>query len=412
MPTSTPTILALTENDVRSDVAAVLDTLGELYGVWEVPGDAVLADSNALPDVVIADSEMLASFPADLRKTLRQAATQLLLVTRRDARDLNLDDFAADATDVIVLPLDAELLALRLRRAREIRRMRSELTGGASADSTRMTSVLVHQQSDTSRLRKRVRELDRLKSNLITVIAHEFKTPIHLAAGYIELLHDGELGELEEEQLSAVRTVKKQLARLGDKVADIERIAQLEMGLPKDLTELVDIGVLIDQELDGFYPAFDLKQLKVRKHFDRKVPSVRGCADFLADVFRRLIDNAIHYTPEGGAIALHIEMHEHFDEDALLKDEQPVSDHSPQPTREVRVRVVDAGVGIPPQLLPHIFDRFGEFRDIEHHSSQRSGLGLGLAICRHLVELHDGAISVQSEEGKGSTFTVTLPVPT
>lgn len=412
------TILAIQNDEVRDGIAHVLTTIGEAYDLWLSPDDAATLDALDVPDVVLADAEMLSGISSDLRKTMRQAATQLLLVASRASRDFSLDDFAADATDVLVLPVAPEVLGLRLARAREIRRMRGELTSyrggsGSSSDSTRTTTVKHGKQSETARLRRRMRELDRLKSNLITVISHEFKTPIHLAAGYVELLHDGELGELSEEQRGAVATIKKQLARLGDKVADIERIAQLEMGLPQDLTEQVDVRVLLEQELEGFYPAFDKKSLNVHKQFDDSLPAVRGCADFLADVFRRLIDNAIHYTKKGGDVELSVYVSERY-EDVTPPDSEPVSDHSPeppeQPTRSVCVEIRDSGVGIPPNLLPHIFDRFGEFRDIEHHSSQRSGLGLGLAICRHLVELHDGSISVQSEPGKGSTFTVILPV--
>src|SRR5690606_9247865 len=127
---------------------------------------------------------------------------------------------------------------------------------------------------DDSKREGRSGDLERLKSNLITIISHEFKTPLHLASGYVELLEDGSLGELTEDQVKAVQTVKKQLARLSDKLSDIERIAHLEMGLSAELRDPVDVRLLLENEVEGFEEGLRRKSISVDMKADRNLPPV------------------------------------------------------------------------------------------------------------------------------------------
>jgi signal transduction histidine kinase len=350
--------------------------------------------------VLIADADFLVGLAESDRSILRHVGVEILLAFRSgNCQKLPLE-LGVGISDFIELPSPVNVVRDRVKRALEIYRLRGHLTdaprapGEAKAISERLRKVPSSSgpQSDPNPERsRRGGDLERLKSNLITIISHEFKTPLHLAAGYIELMEDGSLGTLTEDQSKAVQTVKKQLARLSEKLSDIERIAHLEMGLSAELRDPVDLRLLLENEITGFEEGLRRKSITVELKTDRHLPNVMGSQDFLADVFRRLIDNAIHYNRPNGTIT--IEAHvERKDSEAL-----------------VVTRVVDTGSGIPPAMLPHIFDRFGEFRDIEHHSSRRSGLGLGLAIVRHLVEIHDGTIAVESKVGEGSAFIVRLP---
>ena len=408
-------LVALSDSSAAKELEGALGKAGFAQRQVIQPGVKAAELLAHNPTVVIFDTTALTNLPEAERHTLRQAGAQILLVYRPKHSSRLLADIGNVVADFIELPLDAARFKTQVERALEIAHLRTELVTTehrSDADAQGFDSLLKHRTDERNeaenrahRMETRLSDLDRLKSNLITIISHEFKTPLHLAAGYANLLTDGSLGALNDEQASAVGTIRKQLQRLADKLADIERIAQLEMGMRQEFTESVDIGVLLGNEIEGFRQAFEKKRLAVSLDITKGLPHIRGCQDFLADVMRRLIDNAIHYTPEGGNVNIRAIPHTNA-ASAAGKGEASLA----QPAqRGILVKISDSGCGIPPALLPHIFDRFGEFRDIEHHSSRRSGLGLGLAICRHLVEMHDGAISAESVQGKGSTFSVFLP---
>jgi signal transduction histidine kinase len=398
------TLLVFNDAAIQSEVVAALASLDVDYDICprrSRDADSLLAYN---PAVVICDGDALAQMPEDDRALLRQVGVEVMLAYRPTSSQKLPGDLGQDVSDFLELPPEPRSLGQRITRAREIHRLRSTVTSTPSPQKVRQTSERLRAVSSRQaaaasaapeKKPSRKSDLERLKSNLITIISHEFKTPLHLAAGYAGLLADGSLGTLNEPQDKAVQTVKRQLERLSDKLSDIERIAQLEMGLAIELREPVDVVQLLKNEIRGFEEGMRRKNLAVDLKIDAHLPSVPGSQDFLSDVFRRLIDNAIHYTESGGRITVSARL---------------VRNGTGKPVIEASVS--DTGRGIPAAMLPHLFDRFGEFRDIEHHSSRRSGLGLGLAIVRHLVEVHDGNISVASEPGRGSTFTVTLPAAT
>lgn len=395
------TLLVFNDAATQTMVVGALASLDVDYDIC--PRRARDADSLLAynPAVVICDGDALAQLPEEDRALLRQVGVEVMLAYRPTSDQKLPGDLGQDVSDFLELPPDPRSLGQRIARAREIHRLRSTVTSTPSAQKVRQTSERLRavsaRQTATPEPAKtpgasRRSDLERLKSNLITIISHEFKTPLHLASGYAGLLADASLGPLNDPQNKAVQTVKRQLERLSDKLSDIERIAQLEMGLAIELREPVDVAELLKSEVRGFEEGIRRKNLTAELKIDAHLPSVPGSQDFLSDVFRRLIDNAIHYTESGGRILISARM---------------VRNGAGKPV--IEASVADTGRGIPAAMLPHIFDRFGEFRDIEHHSSRRSGLGLGLAIVRHLVEVHDGSIAVTSEPGKGSTFTVSLP---
>ncbi len=241
---------------------------------------------------------------------------------------------------------------------------------------------------------KKLLSLDGLKSELVTTISRELKTSLGLASGYVTMLEDMSLGKLNEEQIEALGTIKKQLSRISQKNQNLAQIAQLALSLPKSLIEEVDLGRLLEAEYIGFKQACQRKRLNIQVDIEPRLPVILGHQDFIGDVLRRLIDNAVHYTDSGGNVRISIQNRQEGKYGA-----------------GIYIEIKDSGCGIDERLAPTLFDRFSEFRDIQHHSSGRSGLGLGLAICRHIVELHQGKIWVKSKVNQGSTFFVFFPVP-
>ncbi len=391
-------LVAVSDNGLRDMVSSALADADANYDLVPSSVNSAEALLGYNPVVLVADARFLSSLPEPDRAILRHVGVEIVLAFLGGSGQKLPLELGVGVSDFLELPSSPGVVRDRIRRAHEIYRLRGHLTDAPR--EPRDTKVISERLRAVPRpgtgkqgnpLSGRTGDLERLKSNLITIISHEFKTPLHLASGYVELLEDGSLGSTTEDQTKAIQTIKKQLSRLSDKLSDIERIAHLEMGLSAELRDPVDLRLLLENEVAGFDEGLRRKSLSVDLKVDRNLPPVMGSQDFLSDVFRRLIDNAIHYNKANGKITI----------ESRLDREQG--------RNSIVTSVSDTGKGIPPAMLPHIFDRFGEFRDIEHHSSRRSGLGLGLAIVRHLVEIHDGTISVESTPGEGSTFIVRLP---
>ncbi|NUQ34334.1 MAG: hypothetical protein HUU29_05280 [Planctomycetaceae bacterium] len=401
MASSGLVVVATTARGTGKAIEAALHAGGFPFRIESIASGQTAGILSAGAAAVIADTGIISALSAEDREILRKAGIQILLAYDLGQTGKLPEGLSQDISDFVELPVDQPHFNAQISRTLDIARLRQQLTSleqRVAQDSQTFDALLSERTKQRNEaenrslaLSRRLADLDKLKSNLITVISHEFKTPLHLASGYANLLADGSSGQLNEEQRSAVEVITRQLSRLSAKLSDIERIAQLEMGLSHDTTEPVDIAVVLEHEIAGFQQAFSKFRLQVIVDISRALPIIRGSQDFLADVFRRLIDNAIHYNKDGGRIEIRAK----------------TAETNGKPG--IQVEVIDNGKGIPPALLPHIFERFGEFRDIEHHSSRQSGLGLGLAICRHLVEMHHGDITVESELGKGSAFRVWLP---
>jgi PAS domain S-box-containing protein len=225
-------------------------------------------------------------------------------------------------------------------------------------------------------------EANRVKDEFLSTLSHELRTPLNAVLGWSHLLLGGALdGDTRHRALEAIdRNARAQL-RLVNDVLDVARIASGKLRLePKD----VDVGDCLHAALDAVRPAADAKQIAVVSSMAPGLV-VPADADRLQQVFWNLLSNAVKFTPPGGRVEV-----------ALRQN----GDHA-----EVTVR--DTGIGIAPEFLPHVFQRF---RQADGSTTRpHSGLGLGLAIVRHLVELHGGEVKGESGGlGHGATFTVLL----
>jgi signal transduction histidine kinase/ActR/RegA family two-component response regulator len=224
----------------------------------------------------------------------------------------------------------------------------------------------------------------RAKDEFIAMISHELRTPLGAILIWTQLLRNEKLDESATARaLGMVERSTKTLVQLIDDLLDVSRIVAGKLNVelrPVDLASVVDAAVASSQL------AAEAKGLKLQYTADRPLDPVSGDASRLQQVVGNLLANAVKFTPDGGSI------------DVRLED---TGTHA-------RISVRDTGMGIRPDFLPYIFERFRQ-ADSTITKSQR-GLGLGLAIARHLVERHGGSIEAESAgEGKGSTFRVTLP---
>ena len=228
-------------------------------------------------------------------------------------------------------------------------------------------------------------EANRLKDEFLATVSHELRTPLNAILGWAELLRGGRLDDESARQAfnTIVRNAKSQ-AQLIEDILDVSRIIRGNLGLEVRPVGLIQV---INSALDAVRPAAYAKEIKLDVSFDKPVAPVSGDPNRLQQVVWNLLSNAIKFTPNGGRVEVKLD---HKDSSA-------------------RLIVSDTGCGISKEFLPHVFDRFRQADS--SYTRQHSGLGLGLSIVRHLVEMHGGTVQVESEgEDRGATFTVMLPL--
>jgi signal transduction histidine kinase len=243
---------------------------------------------------------------------------------------------------------------------------------------------------------ERLQEADRVKSNFLATVSHELRTPLTSVIGYSEMLLEGIAGELNDEQREYVRTVMEkgdQLLQLITGILDISRMEAGEMRLDKapfDLDEVVTVA------LSTIAPHARRKKLQMACSVPPALPLVFGDRDKIRQVLLNLLGNAVKFTPEGGKIEV----------TAAPSTIVPVP--AADSPRAVRVSVRDSGIGVPPEHQKRVFDPF--FQVDNSSTREYGGTGLGLSIVKRLVEAHGGVVWVDSEAGKGSTFSFTIPL--
>jgi PAS domain S-box-containing protein len=238
---------------------------------------------------------------------------------------------------------------------------------------------------EKERLYREARESSRLKDEFLATVSHELRTPLTAILGWAHILRSGQIdGDSITNALETIERNARAQSQLIDDLLDVSRIITGKLRLD---VRPVDPNSFIESAVEAVRPAAEAKNVRVQKIMDTGIATVSGDPVRLQQVVWNLLSNAIKFTPKGGRVQLRLER---------------VNSH-------IEIAVSDSGMGIAPEFLPYVFDRFRQAD--QRTTRQHGGLGLGLAIVRHLVELHGGTVHAQSAgEGQGSTFTVTLPL--
>jgi signal transduction histidine kinase len=227
-------------------------------------------------------------------------------------------------------------------------------------------------------------EMNRLKDEMVQNISHELRTPLTFLKGYVDLLINGDLGALVPEQQRSLRVVRDKTETLIRLVSDF---ITLQAVTPANLVRLpLDLVGLAARAADGVAAVARAVGVSLEREMPEEPVEVLGDALRLSQVFDNLLGNAIKFTAPGGSIRLRLRSN---------RD-------------EARVEIHDSGIGIAPEFRDRIFERFYQVDGTI--SRRRGGLGLGLAICKLIVEAHGGRIGVESQAGQGSSFYFILPL--
>ncbi|MBN1160812.1 MAG: HAMP domain-containing protein [Dehalococcoidales bacterium] len=224
--------------------------------------------------------------------------------------------------------------------------------------------------------------IERLRRNMVADVAHELRTPLSNLKGYLEAINDGVI----KPDKKTIRSLNEEAASLSRLVADLQELSLVDAGELKMTFQSEDIDNLIQETVAASQSKAAAKGLKLSADLPDKLPALNIDGHRIKQVFYNLLDNAIAHTGKGGTVTVK----------AIEKNDM------------ISVSVTDTGEGIPPEDMPVIFERF--YRVDRSRARTTGGSGLGLTIAKRLVEAHSGKISVESQPGKGSTFTFSLPI--
>ena len=232
----------------------------------------------------------------------------------------------------------------------------------------------------------KLRELSAMKEEFLALTTHDLRSPLTVISGVINFFTSGRLGELTPEQKNMVAMMERNTQNLIELVNDLLDASKLESGTMRLDATSISLRGLIDELREQMQPLATEKEIALEEEIPEDLPHLRADRAKLRRVLVNLVSNALKFTPKGGRVRV-------------------------TAAREggmVRASVSDTGVGIPPEDVRDIFDKYAQARSRAARSEK--GTGLGLYITRQLVELHGGKIGVQSEVGKGSTFSFTIPI--
>jgi PAS domain S-box-containing protein len=238
---------------------------------------------------------------------------------------------------------------------------------------------------ELERQNERLRELDRLKDEFVALVSHELRTPLTSIRGYLELVLEGEAGDLTDEQRQFLGVVERNAHRLLALVGDLLFLAQVEAGKLSLDMGAVDLASIAAETVETARPLAEAKDVTLTLA-SGPLPLLAGDRTRLAQLLDNLVSNGIKFTPSGGRV------------DVRVRGEQG--------TAVIEVR--DTGMGIPVDEQEHLFDRF--FRTSKATEQAIPGTGLGLAISKAIVHAHGGQIAVASDEARGTSFRVALPI--
>ena len=303
-----------------------------------------------------------------------------LCVTDSVPRELSEEQKEALRTLARLTVTQLELRRASLALAHTNKELDREMAERARAEQER-AELLEREQA----ARAAAEAANRAKDEFLATVSHELRTPLTSMMGWVELL---QLGMLDDKgRAHALEVIANSAQAQAQLIADLLDISRIVSGRLRLDVRAIELAPIIEAALDVVRPAAEAKAIELHAEFGREPGEVSGDPTRLQQVIWNLLSNAVKFTPDGGRVTVQL---------ARING-------------QVEINITDNGAGIAPDFLPHVFERFRQGDSTT--TRQHGGLGLGLAIVRHLVELHGGTVTAESAGlGHGATFRLRLPV--
>jgi signal transduction histidine kinase len=330
------------------------------------------------PDLILSDLMMPVlggeALVSELRSHPELEGIPIIVLTAKADEELRAKLLREGVQDFLTKPFSTEELRARVANFLMLKHTRDVLQGALSSQSR-----------DLATLADELAAANRAKDEFLAVLSHELRTPLTPILSWSMLLREGKLdAPTRERALQAIERSARLQARIVEDLLDVSRATTGKLRLN---VEPMALDAVIEAAIESARPAAAAKAIALDARLDPEAPLISGDSERLQQVVWNLLSNAIKFTPPGGRVRVELTR---------------AGEH-------LRLSVSDTGCGIRPALLPRLFERF--WQADPSSSRVHGGLGLGLAVVRHLVELHGGTVGAESEgEGHGATFTVVLPV--
>jgi signal transduction histidine kinase len=268
----------------------------------------------------------------------------------------------------------------------------------------RQARSLVERSKELERLSSELLRVNRMKSEFLANVSHELRTPLNAIVGFVDLLREGVYGELAPRQVKPVERIEASANHLRHLVDQVLDLAKMAAGRLEIHTETIDLRPFVLDVASEIESLVNEKDLSLSLVMGAALPRIKTDPTHLRQILMNLLGNAVKYTNEGG-IVIRTRLVD------SLPDSGPVADRTPYPSNPwIGIQVIDTGIGIAREDQSRIFEEFEQINAGPRGHSAERGTGLGLAISRRLASLIGGMVELESELGKGSTFTLWLPV--
>jgi signal transduction histidine kinase len=367
-------LLVEDDDDDHVLVQDLFEEIGRRYKLERVSSydEAVGLDDPSKYDVCLLDYRLGAHDGLELLRDLRRLGFRCPMILLTGQNDDTIDRMAmrAGAADYLIKgQINAQNLERSIRYSIQERQSQEERVRLAREQAAR-------EQAEAA---------NRAKDEFLAVLSHELRTPLNAMLGWVRLLKTNrDSDEIFNKAVESIERSALTQTKFVEDLLDVTRIANGNIRLTK---RPITLNQIVQASVDGIRPAAEAKSITFSYDADRTDINVFADPERMQQIVNNLMSNAVKFTEEGGEIAVTLD----------------------KSGDEARLVVRDNGQGIAPEFLPRVFERYKQANNST--TNRKGGLGLGLAIVRHLTELHGGSITAESDgEGKGSTFTVRLPL--
>src|SRR5436853_1999416 len=276
----------------------------------------------------------------------------------------------------------------------------------------RQARSLVERSKELERLSSELLRVNRMKSEFLANVSHELRTPLNAIVGFVDLLREGVYGELAPRQVKPVERIEASANHLRHLVDQVLDLAKMAAGRLEIHTETIDLRPFVLDVASEIESLVSEKGLSLSLVMGAALPRIRTDPTHLRQILMNLLGNAVKYTNEGGIVIRTRLVDSLPDSGQLGSTQTPTASErlGHPPTQWIGIQVIDTGIGIDPADQSRIFEEFEQVDAGPRGNSAERGTGLGLAISRRLAALIGGMVELDSELGKGSTFTLWLPV--